>query len=52
MYCVMMPFCSSAGGGSHESVIPVELMAFPRGVCGGPDGTEEKNRLLNTLILL
>ena len=42
MYRVMMPFCSSAGGGPQESVIPVELMAFPRGVCGGLDGTEEK----------
>ena len=40
MYRVMMPFPASAGGGSQNSVIPVELMAFPRGFWGGLDGTE------------
>ena len=39
LYCVMMPFCASAGGGSQKSVIMVELIAFPRGVWGGLDGT-------------
>ena len=34
-----MPFCASAGGGSQRSVIIVELIAFPRGVWGGLDGT-------------
>ena len=48
MYCVMMPFCSSTGGGFQESVITVELIAFPRGAWGGLDGTgiERNNALL------
>ena len=38
-YCVMIPFCMSAGGGLQNSVITVELIAFPCGVWGGLDGT-------------
>ena len=38
-YCLMIPFCSSIGGGSHVRMSAVALVAFPPTPCGGSSGS-------------
>ena len=41
-YCLMIPFCSSRGGGPHDNCTDVELSGDTKKLVGDPDGTAQK----------